>query len=481
MEHHEQLAPTTSDRRILALDAARGFAILGIFCVNVALMARPLVEMFSHRPPEGAPAIDIAAWAFVRVFCEGKFYPLFSILFGMGFVLLIDRARERGVRVVPLYLRRILVLALFGIAHIALLWYGDILLIYSVCALALLLAHRASARTLLILAGIFMAVSLLTAAVGVTLMTPPEPGQAISHTEAASEPPPEKTPDEAPPGPPSLVAADAPAQAPSFAIDPGRPPAEQFLELLESSEDPFVHEEQWAELEIRANREGPFDQAMTFRLIHYAMFAVFAMPFGFGPHVLSMFFLGAALMRLGVLSHRHLLMRFVALGMSVGLPAAVVIAIAQANASEQVASWLSVATFAIAPFVSLLYLAAIALACSTPLARFVRLLAPVGQMALTNYLLQSLVMAYIMQHWGLGRFADFSRAQLLAMVFAIYAAQIVLSNLWMRVFRFGPTEWLWRTLTYLRPQPILRSPSARSTPHPSPQHPTSEDENDRVA
>ncbi len=466
MPNHDRLTPTVGAQRILALDCARGFAILGIFCVNVALMARPLVEMFSHRPPEGTGAIDIAAWAFVRVFCEGKFYPLFSILFGMGFVLLIDRARERGVRVVPLYLRRIFVLALFGIAHIALLWYGDILLIYSVCALALLLAHRASARTLLILAGIFMAISLATASIGVTLMTPPEAPQESTHNEATSEPPTERTPDETPPGPPSLVAADEPVQDSPFTVDPDRPPAEQFLELLESSDDPFVHEEQWAELEIRANREGPFDQAMTFRLIHYAMFAVFAMPFGFGPHVLSMFFLGAALMRLGALSNRNLLMRFVAMGMSVGLPAAVVIAIAQANASEQVASWLSVATFAIAPFVSLLYLAAIALACSTPLARFVRLLAPVGQMALTNYLLQSLVMAYIMQHWGLGRFADFSRAELLAMVFAIYAAQIVVSNLWMRVFRFGPAEWLWRTLTYLRPQPLLRTAPARSTPPP---------------
>ncbi len=455
MARRNPMSPTTGAQRILALDCVRGFAILGIFCVNIALMARPLVEMFWFRPPDGTPVIDIAAWALVRVFCEGKFYPLFSILFGMGFALLIDRAHARGARVVPLYLRRIVVLAFFGIAHIVLLWYGDILLLYSVCALALLFAWRASVRTLLVLAGVFMAVSLATASIGVALMPPPE------HDQPTVQP----APDAVRPAPPGLVAGDDadPADMPHD-IDPDKPPADQFIEILESGDDPFMHEDAWRELEIRANREGPFDQALAFRLVHYAMFAAFAMPFGFAPNVLSMFFLGAALMRARVLSNRTLLMRLVALGMGVGLPAAVVIAIAQANASEQVASWLAVATFAVAPLVSLLYLAAVTLACSTPLARFVRLLAPVGQMALTNYLLQSLIMAFVMQHWGLARFADFSRAQLLGLVIVIYAGQIVFSNLWMRVFRFGPAEWLWRTLTYLRLQPIARPRDEGGTP-----------------
>ena len=87
----------------------------------------------------------------------------------------------------------------------------------------------------------------------------------------------------------------------------------------------------------------------------------------------------------------------------------------------------------------------------------VDVIAAVGRLALSNYLLQTVVSTGLMYWWGLGWFGEVSRPQLIGLVLAIYAAQVMVSTLWLRVFRIGPAEWLWRSLTYRKPQPLMRT------------------------
>ncbi len=453
--------PTRKQDRILSLDAARGLAILGVFCVNVPLMALPIATHMGFGPPKDGSTLDTGAWAFTRIFCEGKFYPLFSMLFGMGFILLIDRARARGRSAVPLYLRRIAILFVIGVAHISLLWFGDILLLYSVCAIALLLARNASPRLLLIFASAFMVLTLLGAIVGAVVIDPSvDPDATVVADDSATG-----NADDSLGTDPAAADAEEPGAA-KFQIDPDMPPAEQFIKGLEGGAI-FMDPEAWAELETRALRDGPIDQAVIIRLLNYTIIMSFMLiPFGFGAHVLCMFFLGAAIMRSRILENRRALLAMVGSGMAIGLPATVALVLIGASASPSTGFWLMVPAYLTAPLVSLMYLGGIALMAQNRWIALPRLIAPVGRMALTNYLTHSLVLAFLMHHWGLGLFGTFSRAELLGTVFAVYAAQIAFSHLWLSVFRFGPMEWLWRSLTYLKPQP-MRAPRGLSDSTPT--------------
>src|SRR3546814_1950922 len=123
-------APIDAPRRILALDAIRGFALLGIFLMNVEWFTRPMQELGSGIAP-GATGLDHAVAWLVYVFVQGKFWVLFSLLFGMGFAVMSARAGDSAT-FNKAYLRRCAVLLLFGVAHAVLLWPGDILHSYAV-------------------------------------------------------------------------------------------------------------------------------------------------------------------------------------------------------------------------------------------------------------------------------------------------------------------------------------------------------------
>ncbi|MCX7791460.1 MAG: DUF418 domain-containing protein, partial [Chloroflexaceae bacterium] len=114
--HPEPVAPVQPAERIATLDIVRGFALFGILTVNMFLFSHPFQDLLLPPPPD-VPWYDRLATWLVRLFSEGKFYPLFSLLFGLGFALQLERARERGGRFAPLYLRRLLVLLGFGLVH----------------------------------------------------------------------------------------------------------------------------------------------------------------------------------------------------------------------------------------------------------------------------------------------------------------------------------------------------------------------------
>jgi len=154
------LSPVAESDRILGLDVARAVALLGIFFVNAVVFGEPFASIMDPGMPPGQSPLGQAFYWFTMVFCAGKFYPLFSLLFGVGLAIQLGNAKARGRGHVALFLRRLLVLGVFGAAHVLLLWPGDVLLIYAAIGLWMLLLAPASPRTLLIVAGVVFTIGL---------------------------------------------------------------------------------------------------------------------------------------------------------------------------------------------------------------------------------------------------------------------------------------------------------------------------------
>ncbi|MEJ5200338.1 MAG: DUF418 domain-containing protein, partial [Anaerolineae bacterium] len=185
------LAPVQQSERIQIVDILRGFALFGILLVNMPLFNRPFQTILFPADP-AAPWFDRAAEWLIHFLGEGKFYAMFSLLFGLGLTLLMGRVEGRGARFVPLYLRRLLVLLGIGLIHAFLIWVGDILIMYALLGFLLILFRKARPRTLLIWAVILIAIPLLftvgsTALVALGRSVPEAAGQidqAFAQTEA---------------------------------------------------------------------------------------------------------------------------------------------------------------------------------------------------------------------------------------------------------------------------------------------------------
>ena len=441
----EPAAPVAPTQRIQAIDVCRGFALLGILTVNMQFFGEPFGSwmMFGR---EGEPAIDQWAHKFVSVFAEGKFYPLFSMLFGMGLALQFMRGRREGAQFTRRYLRRIGFLFFLGLAHALLLWYGDILFIYSFCATALLLCIRFKARTLLTIALAIVCISapLTGGFSALNAFKPP--------VEAAAESP----ADESAPEP--AKTEPAPARTPLQELFAG-------FEEFGSASSP--DQAWWLESETRAYRDGPWLQAFGFRAISWASILVFGL-FGFAWHALAMFFLGAALLKMGLFEERRRAwaVRFVLLGFGVGLPIVVGGLLARDHLPPIAGLFLWGFTGQIGgPLMSLGYIGAIIVIVRNArglVAAAAGLVANAGRMALTNYLMQTIVSTAIFYHWGLAMFGQTGDAQRLGLAALIWTCQLGLSTVWLRMFRFGPMEWLWRSVTYLKVQPMRRAVGVRS-------------------
>ena len=152
-----------------AFGVLRGFAIFGIFMINIAFFSMPLAKLIDPSLLADATAGDQIAHAVIRSLFEYKFVSLFSMLFGIGLIVQMQRAEQRNRPFVGLYLRRIFVFTAFGVAHAFLLWYGDILFIYSLVALVAMWCRRLSPRVMLALSAGALAMSVLAIA-GFTVM-----------------------------------------------------------------------------------------------------------------------------------------------------------------------------------------------------------------------------------------------------------------------------------------------------------------------
>lgn len=427
-EHAAAAGPIAQRERLAALDFLRGVAIFGILMVNMAFFALPFMAAAYPTDKTDWPPGEWAAYLFVKILFEFKFISTFSLLFGAGLIMQMIRAQAAGAGFRGRYFRRIALLAGFGLVHGFLLWYGDILLIYAVIGSALYLFRNLKPRTLLTIAA---AMVLFAAVMSAGFM-----GLEMAIVAAESS----ETGVEAPADP---VALEGQLRG--------------FEAMAASNWDPG--HESWQEGEMLAYREGPFADAFAFRSVTFMMALIFTVV-GFGWHIFAMFLVGAAMMKVGFFARERRewqgRLAAIALPLGLGIESASALIFARGPAAigvdDMVAGFLhefGAATLCLG------YVGLGAWLVNSPGATgWSALFRAVGRMALTTYLLSTIVTTCLMYHWGLGWFGQVSRVEMVLLTAAIYLGLVVFSVTWLRLFRFGPFEWVWRSVTYGRLQPL---------------------------
>ena len=386
-------------KRIQALDVLRGVAVGGILFANV-LVFFGLIFL----PPDRAAALsnttaDHVALFLEHVFVDGKFYSVFSLLFGIGFGVQLSRGGDTAL---PRFRRRLRILLAIGAIHALLIWAGDILMLYALLGFTMPWFARKSNRALVRWSVILLAVptALYVVALAVWMLVGSGAGQP--------------SPDS---GPPAGIL--------------------RFFEAMGRGgiKDAFI-----GNLVFLAGRWADLFATVRF------------------PKVLGMFVLGLWTVRTGLAlspsDYRTTLVRWRLLGWSVGLPANLIATLAFERwpyLPPSIGGLLGVVMQAVGiPMLALGYGATVALLVVDG-RRFITAFAPVGRMALTNYLMHSVICVTLSYGFGLALWWRIGAAKAMAIAAAIIVLQIPLSAWWLSRFRFGPVEWIWRRLTYGQP------------------------------
>lgn len=518
-----ELTPVTNNERIQALDVVRGFALIGILMMNVEFFNRATAQLGSGMQT-GLSGANFVVSYFVQYFVVGKFWTIFSLLFGMGFAVMLTRAERAGRSFLVPYMRRIAALAVFGALHHIFLFSGDILFSYAVAATALLIVLYGRTKWILLamalcIGGGFIphmnwlfgiagglaffgvaawwlrgeqrmkrfgrppVIAFILMVVGVIGLI----GGAVTWALPAMPP-------QARFGLPLLgfalftlgyltkrYHADKPARpwrlgvgiyCFSFFMMTGAGASMYFFPekpaAVVSKEEAKKQKEQAAEraknLKEREERiktetavlsKGSYADAVTLRAKHFIERAPGEV--GFATILIGMFLIGTWFVRSGIMEraqeHLPLFRKLAMFGLPIGIGMGLLgstIAMHSIPGSRgadgfQLASGLQMLGNLPASlgYVSLVILM---LYSASPLNK-VKVLAPFGRMALTNYLTQSLVASTFFFGYGFGNWG-ISRVDQMLFVVVLAAVQIVFSHLWLSRFRYGPMEWLWRAVTY---------------------------------
>lgn len=371
--------------RIHDVDALRGFALLGIFVVNITFMASAYPGNLVEDPAFSSP-LDSAARFVVAALFSMKFYLLFSFLFGYSFVLQMEAAKRAGAAFVPRMLRRVVGLFVIGVGHIVILYSGDVLTTYAVICLILLAMYRVRDRTALITAGVMYGVVTLSLVISAAFLD--REMFMPSHSEALLE------------------------------------AASQTQAMLGSPADIIGHHVAGLDLLVI--------QAASLQ----------------GPTALAMFLLGMVAARRrffsGLTDRSVLLRRIQWVGFGVGLPGGVLYALLGGDTN----TWATAVSVVTAPLLTAAYVATLVRAMHAPWGRKLRgALAPVGRVALTNYLGQSLAGLVLFSGVGLGLAGQISPLILIVLALVVFAVQAAISAWWLQRHRYGPAEYLLRCFT----------------------------------
>lgn len=384
----------TRRTRVYDVDALRGFALLGIFIVNITFMSSGYPGNLVTDPAFAGP-VDEVVRGLSTVFVDMKFYLLFSFLFGYSFTLQLTSAADAGAAFEPRMLRRIAGLFLIGVAHIVFLYGGDVLTTYALACLALFLLRRVTDRTALRIAGVLYGLVLSSLLI-------------------------------------SGLFLDTSAWLP--APEQARANAEQTTAAMLGG---------WGEI-IGTHLDGLpllILQAITLQ----------------GPTALAMFLLGLIAGRRKLLARvrgdEPVLRRIQWIGFSIGLAGSALYTLGGGTGTT-LAVAVSVAT---APLLSAAYVATLLRLMHSPRTEWIRTaLAPAGRIALTNYLGQSAIGLLLFTGIGFGWAGRLSPAATIAVAVLVFGLQLAVSAVWLRRYRYGPAEWVLRWITNAR-RPAWRS------------------------
>ncbi|MCG8374557.1 MAG: DUF418 domain-containing protein [Balneolales bacterium] len=404
-----KLAPTTSQERIQSLDILRGIAILGILIMNIQSFAMPGAAYLNPLAYGDLEGVNYWVWVLSHIFADQKFMSIFSILFGAGIILVTERAKAKTGKSAGLHYRRNFWLLIIGLIHAHLIWYGDILVAYAVCSLFVYLFRNKKPTTLLIVGTLLMSVhTLIYVFFGYTV--PMMPQEAYNELLLGWMPTPELINEE-------------------IAAITGSLP-EQIQRVSASA----------LELEL------------------FVFFILFMWRAG------GLMLVGMALYKWGVLSAERSTAFYIkgaVICFLIGFPVIItgVMKNFDAGWSMDYSMFLgSQFNYWGSALVAFGYICLVMLFCKSNQAIWLkRRFAAVGQMALTNYLTQSIIGILIFFGVGFGLFGQVERSIQILLVLAIWLAQMLWSKPWLKHFRFGPFEWVWRSLTYWKIQSMKKS------------------------
>lgn len=404
--------PVSLSERILFIDILRGMALFGILAANMRAFFAPL-DIYGNIAVLFHGRADVIAQGFVNAFFQGKFITLFSFMFGLGFAIQMSRAEARGVRFMGFYPRRLVALAIFGLIHGIFIWAGDILLTYAFSGALLLFFRKRKQKTLLWWAGSLFAVPIVvqTVFLGIYLLFHP----------AWMTP---KPPD---------------------------------IKKIQTIVDIYAH---GSVRQIMAQNWVEFKDALPTDL--------------FAIYILALFLLGMWVWRAGIVQrlneNRAVLKRVCKWCLTIGIPLNIYVALIFALVpQDKVSYWFFSAGAVYLPATHILaagYASGLALIFLSGRWRpFLTRFAAVGRMALTNYLMESVICTLFFYHYTTGLYGRVGPALGIPITIVIFAAQVAFSNWWVSRYRFGPMEWLWRGLTYgkfpsmSKDEPVLAAPA----------------------
>lgn len=403
-----------------SIDGLRGLAVMGILLMNVTAFALPSGAYFNPLGGGGGAPADLAAWAAGFVLVDGKMRALFSMLFGASTAIVVDRAYAQGRDGARVHFARMATLALFGLAHLVLVWTGDILLHYALLGVIALPCTALEPRQQLRLAILLLLAQLVIGAGFLASFVALRAAALAPHAAAAT-------------------IADWHALTTSFGI--GTP--------VELAREIALYRGPWSG--IAAHAIGTLPQDPIFLFVDV------------GPETLAYMLIGMAAYRSGFLTGhwpRARYIRAAALGYAIALPPTVALCWLCFHAGFDTLVTYGAATLGGVPFRPLLALADAALAIAwlgtedSPLRLRLR---ATGRMAFSNYLGTSLVMTFLFDGWGFGLFGRIERIWLYPIVLAVWAVMLVWSPAWLARYRYGPLEWAWRSLARGQIQPMRRN------------------------
>ncbi|MDJ0750168.1 MAG: DUF418 domain-containing protein [Woeseiaceae bacterium] len=400
-----------STHRITSIDAFRGFALAGI------AIAHMVDQYIAAQAPESLGAVmnasipDRVIQVLVEIFVRGKFFAMFAFLFGVSFFIQMDNAARKGIDFQTRFLWRVALLFLIGYLH-SMFYRGDILTIFAMLGMLLVFFHRVPTKICLAIVAV------------IVFGLPRFVLFWLNGTD------------------PILAGGD---------MNPELPRNVDYFDVLLNGTllDVFA-----------ANAWHGHVMKMEFQLNVMARFYL----------TFAYFLLGLCVARSGLFSaadkHKATLKRALWWAAGIMIVALVVMAFLFMHAfkdddSPGFSSWPAMIAFTFMDIFNLsmaaVFLCGFLLVFLKPRGqKALGALAPYGRMALTNYVLQTLIGTFILYNWGLRLLGEVSNTQTVAMAVAIIAAQVTLSRQWLRHFRFGPLEWLWRSGTYREWQALRR-------------------------
>ncbi len=401
-------SPLSQSDRIISLDVLRGFAVLGILIMNIQSFS--MIEPAYLNPTAYGDLTGLNKWVWIvsHMLADSKFMSLFSMLFGAGILLFTSRIEAKGFRPAKYYYRRSFWLLVFGLLHAYFLWYGDILYTYAVCSFILYFSRNLSAKKLSI--------------IGIILISIPTLLYLFFAWSIAYWPP----------------------ESMEFALNSWKPDISAIYRELAAYQGSWDTQNQTRIPAAQFLQTGYF-------LMHH------------GWRAAGVMMLGMALYKWKILtagrSHAFYV-RMTAIGLITGylLVGAGIQQNFQHQWSIEYSMYLGVQfNYWGSLLVAFGYIGAIMLIVKSIQKGFlINALARTGQAALTNYLAQTIICTTIFYGHGFGLYGEVERKFQILIVILIWIVQLTISSVWFTCFRYGPAEWIWRTLTYFRIQPFRR-------------------------